>query len=591
MKIFSFCIYGDDIKYYLGLRENIRLIREYFPEFHIFMYCGKFRLNKFLDSLKSEFPDNTHFIDTEKEGVLNTIYRYSPLLIEDVEIVVIRDTDSEINSRDRWIITDFLNESDPKYSVQVIRDHYWHKSRIMGGLTLFKNSVKAEVKREFQHVLRELDSGILEITYGFEEILLSTRIYPLIKNEILVYSNICVFSGENRREIDFENTGQNFCGNVVGYEEGPTKESYIKKYQFDYFDYPILTQIYWLFEQNQHDLILSLVDEYGFHNISFSEKSNVLDYVIISTISKNTVECIRECFIKYRLFAYYDITPGVKSQLPAFFNMVKRLGYSVVGTCDTEYIPEEKQFVIYFGNYPDDYMSLPQSFKIYRHFLFFNSNNIKLDRFISNKCWNSIDRIFIMGLEGEFERMNDIWGQLCLMHAPLDRIEVYHAKKDYGLNNIYVGATKNHINCLQKMKDSGYECCLFLEDDFVFTSRIRENQATLSEFFNRIYDYNICFLSASKYHERGIFDDLLIKSKQYCTTSSGYLISKRNLDVVLETVKEGYELLIKNVDLSHLYCIDRYWAKLDKIYIFKKKFGFQKPSRSKITGSLNIELD
>ena len=44
MNIFSFCIYGDDMKYYLGLRENIQIIREFFPDFHIYVYCGTFLL-------------------------------------------------------------------------------------------------------------------------------------------------------------------------------------------------------------------------------------------------------------------------------------------------------------------------------------------------------------------------------------------------------------------------------------------------------------------------------------------------------------------------------------------------------------------
>jgi GR25 family glycosyltransferase involved in LPS biosynthesis len=269
--------------------------------------------------------------------------------------------------------------------------------------------------------------------------------------------------------------------------------------------------------------------------------------------------------------------------------MVKSLGYQIIGTCDTEYLPKSNEFVIYFGNYPDDYMALPQSYQIYRHFLFFR--NTPIDRFESNKCWDKIDRIYVMGLEGEFERMNDTWMHLCAMNAPLDRIEEYRAKKDKTLTDIYIGATKNHLDCLKTMKEAGHGCCLFLEDDFVFTSRIRENQESLEKFFEKDYDYNICFLSASKFHERKEYDDLLLESKQICTTSSGYLVSKTNIDTVFNTVREGYELLLENPESSHIYCIDRWWTCLDKLYIFKKKIGFQKPSLSKITGNLNVSLD
>ena len=609
MKIFSFCIFGDNIKYYLGLRENIRLIKDFFPDFHIFIYCGLNRLDDFLNRLLNQNTNNKiHFIYTGKDGIINTIYRYSPILEKDVEYVIIRDTDSEVNARDRWTINDFLNENNntSKKSVQVIRDHIWHKSRIMGGLTAFKKSdILTTVGNELESIFKDLEECNIPIDYGFEEKLLSQRIYPIIKDEILVYSNICVFKDEEYRNIDFENNGENFCGNVVIYEkqeyENPTdliknltddlieNYNYIKKHQFNYFDYNILKHIYWLSDQSQQEIIISCIDEYGFHRIPYDQKSHVLDYYIFSLINRKSFDSIQECFIKYQEFAKYNITSGVKVQIPAFFNMVRSLGYSLIGTCDTDYQPKLMEFVIFFGNYPDDYMALPQSFRIYRHFLFFKE--LELDRFISNKCWDNIDQIFIMGLENGYERINNTWMHLCSMNAPLDRIQEYRAKKDSNLTDIYIGATKNHLDCLQLMRDNSYNHCLFLEDDFVFTSNIRENQESIFKFFENDYDYNICFLSASKFHERKVFDDLLLLSKQICTTSSGYLVSKKNLDLVLNTVKEGYELLIQYPDQSYNYCIDRYWTKLDKLFLFKKKLGFQSPSMSKITGKMNIELD
>jgi GR25 family glycosyltransferase involved in LPS biosynthesis len=278
----------------------------------------------------------------------------------------------------------------------------------------------------------------------------------------------------------------------------------------------------------------------------------------------------------------------IKSTLLPFFEMVKDNGYIIVGTCDVEYLPKPNEFVIYFGNYPDDYMALPQTRQIYRHFIF--KDQIPLDRFESDECWQKIDRIFIMGLENEHERMNDTIMHLTFMNAPLNRIEEYRAKKDVELTDVYIGATKNHLDCLKRMIDGEYETCLFLEDDFVFSSNIQANKDRLSTFLNRNYDYNICFLSASKYHQRKDYDDLLIVSKQSCTTSSGYLINKSNIDIVYETIKIGYEKLLETND-TNLYCIDRYWSCLDKIYIFRNKIGFQKPSVSKITKKLNIELD
>jgi hypothetical protein len=210
-----------------------------------------------------------------------------------------------------------------------------------------------------------------------------------------------------------------------------------------------------------------------------------------------------------------------------------------------------------------------------------------------------------MTLENEFERLTETLLQLCLMNAPLNKLYIYKAIKDDNIINIYIGVTNNHLHCLNHMQTTLLtdpitnttpninKSCLFLEDDFIFTSVIDDNKKKLKTFFNRKYDYDICFLSASKYHKREDYDDLLILSKQICTTSSGYLINYKNIEKIYNIVKEGNELLKETGD-SNSYCIDRYWCKLcndNKVFIFKNKLGFQKPSKSKITGKLNCNLD
>lgn len=578
MNIFSFCIYGADMKYYLGLEENCRLINEFYPEYHIYIYFGIIHLTDFLNNLLDRYT-NIHLIETGKDGLINTLYRYKPILL-DIESVIVRDADSEVNDRDRYCINDFIKTNDGN-CVQVIRDHYWHKSRIMGGLSQFinKNNIFRQLKDEFFKVFEEIDEGLHDINYGFEEIILSNRIYPLIKDTVLIYSNICVFEGEKYRCIEYENNGINFCGNVVEYFQN--ESGFTKHYKFNYYHYNIISQLEWLYNQKQYIIMYSIINEN--HHNELNEQ--LLYYKILALIHSLRIE---ECMSIYAEFYKYTITSQIKSTLPLFFEKAREAWWLIVATCDLNYIPKFSEIVIYFGNFPDDYMSLPQSQQIYRHFIF--KDDIQIDEYKYDECWEKIDRIFIMGLENEYERMNDTIMHLVSMNAPLHRIEEYRAKKDVNLTDVYIGATRNHMDCLQRMIDGNYNTCLFLEDDFVFTSNIRENQIRLFAFLERNYDYNVCFLSASKYHKREDYDDLLILSKQICTTSSGYLINKKNVQIVYDKVKEGYEKLIETKD-SVLYCIDRYWCSLDKLYIFKDKIGFQKPSRSKITGKLNIELD
>jgi hypothetical protein len=612
MNIFSFCLYGTDLKYYLGLDENLKLINEHFSDYFIYIYVGKTRREEYLIDYKQKYS-NVRIIETYKDGAVNMLYRYKPLLLSGINRVIIRDADSEVNERDRHCINDFIHIIDKDYICQVIRDNYWHKSKITGGLSFFKNInsdninkgkwslLQYEFTKLFAHIENTFIEGDDKYIYGTDENILNENVYPLIKENILVYTNICAFQGENYKYIDFKNDGYNFCGNVIDYipvnndnviinnSNGNNSITYIKNPQFNYFKYNIVEQLQWLSLQAQHDLMLKIVDEYGLNNCDYSLQSRVLDYCFIAHFyNKNLQGCMNIC----KQFYKYEIPAHFKSNVKYFYDLARELNYKIIGTCNISYTPQVNEIVIYYGNYPDDYMALPQSNRIYKHTLY--KDDIRVDEFKCASCWNRIDKIFIMGLENEFERTNDTILQLSLMNAPLNKIHVYKAKKDINLNDVYIGATKNHIDCLKMMLDVGYETCLFLEDDFIFTSSIEENKQKLACFIERNYDYDICFLSASKYHRRDEFDDLLILSKQVCTTSSGYLINKRNVKKVYNAVVEGYELLLRNKEHSHLYCIDRYWTTLqkdNKMFIFKDKLGFQKPSKSKITGKLNCELD
>lgn len=589
MDIFSFCIYGNDNKYYYGLKENVKLINMYYPEHSIYIYCGKTINNEYINNIKNTYK-NVYLFETNQDGAANMLYRYKPIVMTEASTVIIRDADSEINERDRHCINDFIACENNLYYCQTIRDHYWHKSKITGGLTHFKNINNSFeiIKNVLLNIFNKIETMTSDETniayiYGVDESTLNEQIYPLIKNNILVYTNICAYEGEHYKNIDFINDGTNFCGNVVEY-----KDENKKAYKFNYFDFDIMGQIIWLINQKQYDLVLKLISEYSIERAPYHKQAAILDYQYVAHYNNKNLQ---ECMNVYKHFYKYKITDHVKNNAQFCYDLARQLGYKIIGTGDTDYLPGINEIVIYFGNYPDDYMALPQSRQIYKNAMY--REQIKLDEYKSDMCWDNVDQIFIMGLENEHERINSTIIQLAIMNAPLDKIFVYKAKKDIELTDVYIGATKNHLDCMKIMKDRLYKCCLFLEDDFIFTSTINDNKTRLSEFFQRKYDYDICFLSASKYHERADWDDLLILSKQPCTTSSGYLLNSSTIDRVYNVVNEGYELL-KTTGISEKYCIDRYWQKLqsdNKVFIFKNKLGFQKPSMSKIAGKLNCELD
>lgn len=604
MKIFSYCIYDYDLKYYLGLIENIKIINKYYPDYYVYIYYGTNCLVNLIEKIVVIFK-NIKVFPTNQNGSINMLLRYNPILDNDVEITIVRDADSEVNERDRWCIDNFLNTKNHFY-YNTIRDNYWNKSKLSGGMTMLcKNNINYQKLRDKYIQIINLDNIKKNFDYGSDENVLNEYLYPIIKDNLLVYTNIFAYNDEKHENINFPNNNINFIGNVIEYiipknfdinnVNDLSNINIPKKYKFRFNSINIMEQINWLDNQKRLDVMANFIKEiFEIQNIpsEYKEYDNINTILHYEFIANYYTHNINGCMRFFNRLYKHTITDTFKNNATYFYKLAKKNDYKIVGTCNVHYEPQRNEIVIYFGNYADDYLSLPQSNKIYKNILFYQ--DIEIDKFISDECWNNIDKIYIMTVDICYERQYDVLTQLCLMNAPLDRVYMHKVHKDKELNDIYIGVTKNHIHCLEHMKTNNFNNCLFLEDDFIFSQNYDDNKGKLKTFFDRNYDYDICFLSASKYHKREDFDDLLIISKQICTTSSGYLVSNKNINKVLNIVKEGFELLNQNKENSDIYCIDRYWHKMvndNKMFIFKNKIGFQKPSISKILNKLNTNLD
>lgn len=545
MKVFSFCLYGTDRNYYDGLLENIKIIKQYYPDYEIFVYKGI-------------CPDgwdleDVNVIYTKRNGAINALYRYLPLEFADVGFV--RDSDSRITERDRWCIDEFLKS---EFNYHIIRDHVWHMSKIMAGTFGWKKPLNVTFNLEN------------DVGYGHDEHVLGDVVYPKIMKEALVHTNTFAFHGETSRRILHKPVDKHdFVGNVM----------WNNKYRFVY-SFDIVSQVSKLRQHDQFAIIKYITDDIDPMSISYDSRSNFFDCCYSANYYLNEVEKAQYWL---RQFEFAEITPNIYHN--AQFMLLK-LGKRIVATCDPYYIGNDNDVVIYYGNYPDWYRALPCSNKIYRHISKFNDT--KHDFVDYHPAWDAVDIIYILNLEERVDRYYDTLLALAAVKAPLHRIHHYKAKKDG--TPAYIGATKNHVDCIQHFKDSGKKTCLILEDDFVFTDDHIRVWDTLFKFWNSNLDYNICFLSLSKHGQRQPYNEIVSVTKQSCTTSSGYFLRKESVESVYNVVNEGLQLMIKTGDQS-TGCIDRYWCRLPKLYFFKDKLGFQRPSYSNLIASVSAHLD
>lgn len=577
VNVFSFCLYGSTKKYLDGMIQNIECIRHYFPEFEIWIYLGSdVPAEKY-----STYPNVKCIPTTITDSDLKS-YRYFPIDDPSVECMIVRDTDSRVYDRDAWCIREFLR-SDKKF--HIVRDHYWHKTKITGGMWGVKQHfLNVHIEDLYKTWIRA--NPQYQGLYDTDQKFLEACIYERVKHDVLIHSNMVGHAGETIMPIPGSlQTEIDFVGNVYDFNEHGEFPV------FRYSDFPLLDHIRWLCERDQWSLIISLVPFDKISSFSSRDTYALLDILYRAYYYTNDVVGAQTTLT---LFEYTHVDEHIIKNSNYLF---PKLGKKIVGTTNPNREPSDDEIVVVYGNYPHTYKNLPYSNKVYRHATYYSQ--IRHDVFECNTCWNAIRVIYILNLEERVDRWLDILIELCNMRAPLDRIYHYKAKKEVVKGDktldAYLGATKNHLDVVEHFRKnfSGQDMCLVLEDDFMFTSSREANTRNLHTFCERKYVFDVCLLSTSKYHTIKPHDDLLNRSYQECTTSSGYLLQRDTCEPVYECFKEGYETMLKTGDY-HTYVCDRYWAKLqtrNRFFVFKEKMGFQRGNYSSINNRFTCHFD
>lgn len=590
-KVISFTIFGGLKKYCLGLLKNIELAQEHLPDYKVWIYAGNDVPEGYIKQYKSF--SNVKYIPVDNNGLELTCSRFYAIDDPSVDIIICRDADSRITERDRYLIREFEN-SDKEF--HIIREHFWHKRRIMAcGWGAKRGCIKKNLENLYHTWIRDKKSLIG--VYGTDELFLEQCVYPLIKDQALIHTNIVAYNGERITNISRPREDDaDFIGNVILFDsEG-------KEYpEFSYSKYPLLQHLRWLLMQNQWGLIVFITKEFCenkdiFFKYTANDRYGILDCIYVSYYYLGEIDKCKEIF---SLFRWTHVNEHVILNSNHLMNLDReRNKKKIIGTTDPTREPSDGEIIICYGNYAHTVDNLPHSSqpnKVYRHVLY--KDLLRHDCFEYHPCWEKIEQIYVINLKIRPDRWMEILVELCKMGAPLDRIYHYEAPVETvtGVKQVdkYLGATKNHLDVVEHFLEKGYQYCVILEDDLTFTSDIQQHQEDLTEFLRRNYDFDVCLLSSSKFHEMCPHDDLLIQSHQICTTTSGYILKKETASRVYDCFKEGYEK-IKSTHQFHTYVCDRYWAKLqkdNKFFIFKRKFGYQRPNYSSITEKIDCHFD
>jgi|TARA_R110001583_G_scaffold45141_9_gene142577 hypothetical protein len=176
MKVISFCLWGDDPKYTEGAIKNAQLAPEIYPGWKCRFYVGQSVPSIVL--MRLEMNENTEVVRMPEFGNWKSMYwRFWPAGEEDVEVMISRDTDCRLTSREKEAVDEWL-ESDKGF--HIMRDHPYHAFPVLGGMWGAKRGCLSNMK--------ELIEGWSQKdAYGTDYEFFANVVMPIIQGDIFVH--------------------------------------------------------------------------------------------------------------------------------------------------------------------------------------------------------------------------------------------------------------------------------------------------------------------------------------------------------------------------------------------------------------------
>jgi hypothetical protein len=203
----AYSLYGNDPKYLSGAIENAKSVNLIYPKWTAIFYCG-LSVGKELKAKLVDYGCQVQEIEADEDDSAS-LWRYQALFKVDAEVVLFRDTDSRLTTREAEAVSEWLESGK---SLHVIRDHPNHTAAILGGAW----GVRAE---ELKHRSDLFSIEGYERRYGLDQEVLRRKIYRDKSISRLIHDSYFVRE-LNSRTLPFSTTRE-FIGEVFSAKNQP----------------------------------------------------------------------------------------------------------------------------------------------------------------------------------------------------------------------------------------------------------------------------------------------------------------------------------------------------------------------------------
>jgi len=198
VKIISFSLWGSDPKYTVGAIKNAELAKEIYPNWICRFYCANDVPNPITFQL--EDMDNVEVVMVDEVGSWKfTTQRFLAIDDPEVKIIIFRDTDSRLNSREQEAVTKWLQSNK---SLHIMKDHPYHGGfPILAGMWGLKLSGFKESMRSLLEKYNNVEQ------YHYDQIFLKNWLWPLYAQDFIAHDEFFL-----KKPFPTKREGLNYVG-------------------------------------------------------------------------------------------------------------------------------------------------------------------------------------------------------------------------------------------------------------------------------------------------------------------------------------------------------------------------------------------
>jgi hypothetical protein len=186
MRIISFCLYGDNPVYLRGAVMNAYAAGQWYPGWFCWFYVGDAVPHDIRVQLEAAGARVLSVDGPETPSA--TLWRFRPVLEQDVRAIMVRDCDSRFGKRERDAVAEWLDGGEPFH---IMRDHPEHRAPILAGLW-------GAIGPGLDIVRNALTQDALPDVQGVDQHFLAQHVYPAVRKSACIHDAYFCYEWHSR---------------------------------------------------------------------------------------------------------------------------------------------------------------------------------------------------------------------------------------------------------------------------------------------------------------------------------------------------------------------------------------------------------